>query len=494
MKKLYYILSFLLLLPIGLHAQVQTITLTTSREVGESLSFTLNRTAEDITVDWGDGNAVTYNPTADVLREFTGTLVGQTVTIKGGKDINTIICEGQDLTAANVANATNLKSVYLSHNALTTLAVRALGENLLDLDCSHNALRAISVTVSNNPNVETLNVSDNNLGSISGSSTSTNYVGTFANLQYLNISNNQRIKQAVVSSNNELDYLDCSGNQLTRLTLPANGRLTTIDAAGNQLTELDATPYSNLLQIDITGNDITTLDLSNTKVVKDVFAADNDITSASFTTRASRDTLNICDLRGNRIYFNSLPRNTSRVRYLNVEPQRPFPLSEEMGFKTGSVEVDGETYTALYVTQCPDYAQRTNADYVVDLASLRTDGNGNARNTIAFLSVNDTDTTELTQYTTAAGGDFTLVGTKYTFLNEYRQVVVRLTNANGFYKNYTFYSEPFTINEPTATAIGDITLNGTANTDAAVYDLQGRRVAKTTHGIYIVGGKKVMIK
>lgn len=494
MNKIYSLIVVLLLLPAILSAQEQTITLTTSRSAGETLSFTVNRIAGGITVDWGDGNAVAYAPTSDALQEVTGTLAGQTVTITGSQYLNTLICEGQDLTAVNLANAVNLKSVYLSHNALSALAVRALGSNLLDLDCSHNALRSLSVTVSSNPNLETLNISHNDLGGINGTATTTNYTGTFANLQYLDMSGNGRIKQAIVSSNNELDYLDCSDNALTRLTLPASGRFTTLDVAGNELTTLDVTPYTNLRQIDITDNNIEALDLSQTKVVSDVFAANNELTSLPFATRAARDTLNILDIRGNRLHFNGLPRTASKVRYINAYPQRPFPLTTVMGFKEGSVVVNGETFTALYVTQNPSYATRSNTDYIIDLTSVRTDGNGSARNVVTFLSVENGDSVPLTQYLTSVGdGDYTVTGNKYTFLKEYRSIVIKLTNTTGFYKDYSFISDSFTINEPTATAIHTITLDEGSRTGAAIYDLQGRRVTNPSRGVYIVGGQKVYI-
>ena len=34
----------------------------------------------------------------------------------------------------------------------------------------------------------------------------------------------------------------------------------------------------------------------------------------------------------------------------------------------------------------------------------------------------------------------------------------------------------------------------TDNNDGAIYDLQGRRVSKTTKGLYIVGNKKMLVK
>ena len=498
MKKFYTLFTLfatMLLLPALAQAQVQTLTLTTAKSAGATLTFTVNRTPGDLLVDWGDGNFVAYTTTKEPLRDIAGTLAGKTVTVKGDNNLNTLICEGQELTEVDFTNAPNLKSVYLSHNALTALVVKPLGNNLLDLDCSHNALNSVAITVANNPNLETLNVSNNTLGSINGSTATTSYTGAFTKLQYLNISGNGRIKQASVSSCNELDYLDCSGNVMTKLILPTNGRLTTLDAAGNKLTTLDVTPYTNLLQLDVTGNQLTTLDLNKTKVIKDLFAADNELTSIGFATRASRDTFNICDVRNNRVHFNGLPRSTSKVRYLNVMPQRPFPLTEEMGFKKGSVEVDGVTYTTKYVTQNPSYDTRTNTDYIVTLTPLRMDGNQSANNVITFLDASTPDSTVLSQYyARTKTGDYTINSqtNEYTFLSEVPHIVIRLTNTK--YSKYTFYSEEFSINEPSVTALETVALDGTPRSAKAVYDLQGRKVANPASGIYIIGGRKVFIK
>ena len=44
------------------------------------------------------------------------------------------------------------------------------------------------------------------------------------------------------------------------------------------------------------------------------------------------------------------------------------------------------------------------------------------------------------------------------------------------------------------TLIEDVLIGGEVNNDDPVYDLQGRRVNNPTKGIYVVNGKKIVIK
>ncbi len=55
---------------------------------------------------------------------------------------------------------------------------------------------------------------------------------------------------------------------------------------------------------------------------------------------------------------------------------------------------------------------------------------------------------------------------------------------------------PFLYNLQNCTGIGHIPADGTLESTQAIYDLQGRRLKElpTQKGIYIVDGKKVMVK
>ena len=42
-------------------AQTQVIKLTTAKEAGQAVTFSVNNVKGGVTVDWGDGNPVAYN-------------------------------------------------------------------------------------------------------------------------------------------------------------------------------------------------------------------------------------------------------------------------------------------------------------------------------------------------------------------------------------------------------------------------------------------------
>ena len=131
----------------------------------------------------------------------------------------------------------------------------------------------------------------------------------------------------------------------------------------------------------------------------------------------------------------------------------------------------------------------------MDLTALRLDCDGQKKNVITFIDASTPDSTELAAYKARTQtGDYTVNSStnQYTFLSDLSHLVVRLTN--DAYSQYVFESEEFCINDPTETAIHTITLDGTGRDANAIYDLQGRKVANPTPGIYIIGGRKVLIK
>ena len=113
-------------------------------------------------------------------------------------------------------------------------------------------------------------------------------------------------------------------------------------------------------------------------------------------------------------------------------------------------------------------------------------------------------------YTTATLDGNQLVGTTTAIANPGNAYVLNKgTNGVGFYKlsasgtigankaylTYSGSGAPSFLNfvEGSATGI-EMPKAATTNSDAEVYDLQGRQVANPTKGLYIVNGKKVVIK
>jgi Leucine-rich repeat (LRR) protein len=61
----------------------------------------------------------------------------------------------------------------------------------------------------------------------------------------------------------DLEFLDCSGNNLSTLDVSGNTALIDLECAENQLTSLDVTSQYDLRILKCGGNLLTTLDLSN---------------------------------------------------------------------------------------------------------------------------------------------------------------------------------------------------------------------------------------
>ena len=62
------------------------------------------------------------------------------------------------------------------------------------------------------------------------------------------------------------------------------------------------------------------------------------------------------------------------------------------------------------------------------------------------------------------------------------------------YKNASVWKEFYNIHGAEITGINGVTIDSAANGNQKVYDLQGRKLQKTEHGLNIINGKKVMVK
>jgi len=121
----------------------------------------------------------------------------------------------------------NLDTLICNNNQLTTLDV-SNNAGLILLKCENNWLTYINV--SNSTSLRILQCDYNNL-------------------TYLDVSNNSALKKLFcydnkltdldVSSNTELKYLKCSGNRLSRLDVTNNTALFSLSCGTNQLTTLD---------------------------------------------------------------------------------------------------------------------------------------------------------------------------------------------------------------------------------------------------------------
>jgi surface protein len=141
--------------------------------------------------------------------------------------------------------------------------------NIVNLDCGQNSLT--EVDVSNNTNLKTLWVDNNDLTSIdiSGLTQLVDFRCGANGITSLDLSNNTEINVLIVSGN-ELSEIDVS--DLTKLSLQ-------FSCDNNDLTSLDVSNNPLLKRLFIQNNQITSLDLSNNPDLTDVYLVNNDLSS-----------------------------------------------------------------------------------------------------------------------------------------------------------------------------------------------------------------------
>jgi Leucine-rich repeat (LRR) protein len=165
--------------------------------------------------------------------------------------LTTLTCMGNDLfTSIDVTKNTALTRLYCDWNQLTSLDV-SKNVALESLNCSGNQLT--SLDVSKNTALTALNCGANPMTTLD--------VSKNVALNNLSCSDNQ-LTSLDVSKNTALTNLYCSGNQLSSLDVSKNTALIVLSCDGNQLTSLDVSKNSALIQFNCHDNQLTSLDLS----------------------------------------------------------------------------------------------------------------------------------------------------------------------------------------------------------------------------------------
>lgn len=516
MNKKSYLTSALLvggLLIGGLTAQAQnrTVKLTTSKAAGSEITLLVNRTYSGVTVDWGDGEAQTYNTGDDAIREITGTVKGSTITITGTSTWKMLSCAGCGITDIDLSGAQELQSLYCQDNELTAIDLRGMSQ-LTDLNCANNQLTSITYTNTTYPErdlaaMENINLSNNQL--------SGTFVVRTSTMHSIDISNNN-FTTLYTSSNPNLDVLKCSNNQLKgRLQLNSNTALTTLMCNDNAFTEISLpSNASNLRQVLCDNNQIaSTLNLQACSELSDVSCTNNLLTTLYLPTNKKTSSLN---LSNNKLTFGALPRRNQRPAYLAFMPQEPVDISglENMLSKDGVPYVELATWS-------------TRRENQIDMSNYRTiaassSSAGTAECDITWYRENADGTIEelLAGRQSSAPNDYFAQGVKYTFFTAQPKAFGRI-KGTSVYKNDDFYIETtrFAIGEGSVTGIGTITgqadglqleaargtltMSSAAPVAISIYAADGKQVwsgsvsATVTlnlpSGIYIVNGSKVAL-
>ena len=275
-------------------------------------------------------------------------------------------------------------------------------------------------------------------------------IENFTELSILGCSANQ-LTELDVTKCTKLTYLECDWNQLTSLDVSKNialttlicgaNKLTTLDVSNNavlkelhcfknQLTELDVSNNIELTNLNCHDNQLTALDLSNNKALKDVWCSDNEMTKLEVHNLKNLESLKCIHNRLERIIVSDCPKLEQITCHNN--------------------QIRGKAMDE-FIEGLPVVPYGWGHLCIVD-----PENEQNVMTKAQVAAVKAKGWTPCYKY-----GAF----------------------GNLFYTDYEGTDEPNGITSP---------LRETE--EGAIFDLQGRMIAKSQKGIYIKNGKKILIK
>lgn len=226
-------------------------------------------------------------------------------------------------TAEGIQYFKNLSNLKLINNQLTVLDVSS-NLNLKSLECQGNSIDTITLA----PELEFLNCSQNNIKSIA--------LGMSPKLAVVVCRMNQ-IDYLEVSNLWQLEVLDCGMNQLDGLILGNNSQLELLVCSDNNITELDLTSNPDLEYLDCSSNELLELDIQDHLFLEVVYCQDNSIEGLNLLSAIGLEKLDCSRNNISNLDFNQLPELTQLRCGNNL-------LSD----------LDFSTMTKLSILECPD--------------------------------------------------------------------------------------------------------------------------------------------
>ncbi len=253
--------------------QAPAIIMTTSKEIGSSIYFSLKSNSDSLLVDFGNGIKVTKTVPKQSETVITGILVGsQTIKIYG-LNIIWFACSSMQLTSLDVTNDTELSILNCSNNELKYLDLTK-NKALTYLTCNSNNLMVLDVT--KNDSLENLTCNDNFLTTIDLSGNS--------ELKILNCYSNQ-LMVLDISYNTELSWLMCNNNNLTMLDVTKNVALKMLSCYSNRIKELDVSKNIILTELKCNNNRLASLDVTDNEELKYLFCQNNHLNFSTLPVR-----------------------------------------------------------------------------------------------------------------------------------------------------------------------------------------------------------------
>ncbi len=451
MRKIYKHLLIGLLLCSATVSRAATMSFTTSKAVGETFAIAMNPGVA-VTVTWADGSQESFVSDGTLQ---TLTLASQKFTLDTDAAVSSLYVADNKIEAMDLTGIANsLKKLYCGNNELSTLNLSNF-KNLNEVDLQGNNLTMLKVY-----GPESVNGASNQLTMFA--------VSQFARVKQLFLADNQ-LKGLGTTQMTSLENLFVQRNAIKSLKLNKCPSLKIASLADNGTTTLDVTGNSQLQELWAGGNAISKLDITSCGQLETLIAPGSQMTTVLWD-EACKKTLTYLDLRDNNLYFNSFPTvsNNKVLTTALLAPQNPYPLVEE-GYVYANVENNWSS---------------------AKLQPMATNGWGGASNPL--LTITDSEGNTLKQGSDAASSDYYNHLRRITFWDSTIGKTVTISATSNYYPDITLTTTPFVVTTPTG--IKDATLDNNGKSTEVYYNLNGQRVDKPTHGIYIANGKKVIIR
>ena len=254
-------------------AAVPTITLTFAPGTESARIGIGGATGYEFTIDWGDGNPVSYTAQG----YYPHALTGNTVRVYGD-DVIVLQAPSQNIIGADLSRASRLIRVMLGQNGLSQL------------------------TLGNHPSLTGLYAEQNAL-------TSLDVAGCTA-LTVLDVHENAITSDIDCSAMSNLSKVDVADNHIASLTLPKHSTLYEVDASNNELTAIDVTGLSGVEELSLYGNKLTAIDLSGMTGLTDLTLYDNDLATVDLSPCTSLETFSAAENKIASIDVSTVPTLT----------------------------------------------------------------------------------------------------------------------------------------------------------------------------------------
>lgn len=253
-----------------------------------------------------------------------------------------------------------------------------------------------------------------------------------------------------VSSNTALTYLECAENQLT--TLYVSDKIEYLGCSRNQFTVLDISKCTALIALDCCNNFLTELNASNNTALEILYCYNNQLTTLDISKNTKlgqllcyNNQLTELDLSNNSALA-AIQCQNNLLTALKVSENAPLSV-----FRCCCNQIKGEAMD-IFISSLPQMGEDHRLLLYDDEAS--DEGNVITKSQVAAAKAKD-----WTPYYTTDG------------------------------KNWYEYEG----SDDAATSLTQPEL-GVENSVAPIYTLSGQKVKTASKGIYIIGGKKMVVK